>query len=283
MSAPLDVEVAAALESAGFGVRAFHRLSKLCTPELGRVVYRIELDSGRTIKARRVQDENAARRLFEIRRDLPEAFAAAFDRYGAVLLEEWIEGEPVGDAPPGDAYLIEAGALLASLHARPIVAGQRVHEMRSTAAWLDATERHLQQIQAAGGLEERDALRIRAALTQGDPGRALTGLTHTDFCGENMVVDRRGRLRVVDNERVGIEALGFDVARTWYRWGLPAPSWERLQAAYAASTTTAEPLTSLGFWRIVALAHSAALRLRMDRTRAHVPLERLRQLAVASG
>jgi hypothetical protein len=158
-----------------------------------------------------------------------------------------------------------------------------VREVRRTAAWRDETERGLREILAAGGLDASDALLIRGALERLDPGQAMHGLVHTDFCGENMVIDRTGRLRVIDNEHLGVDALGYDVARTWYRWALPAPAWARVGSAYAARIPLTEPLATLGFWRIVALVQSAALRLRNDRARAHVPLDCLRRMAVDLG
>jgi Ser/Thr protein kinase RdoA (MazF antagonist) len=251
--------------------------------ESRRSVYRVDLDSGRTIKARLVPDEDTARRLLAICRDLPDAFARAFSCAGTVLLEDWVDGEELKDRPPSDAQLVEAGSLLAQLHATPVVAGRRVHGMRSTGVWRERADAGLLQILAAGEIAKEDALLIRGALDRLDPGQAIFGLAHTDLCGENMVVDRAGRLRVVDNERVGVDALGFDVARTWYRWALGGPAWERLRSTYAARVPFTEPLERFDFWSVVAVVHSAALRLQTDRTHAHVPLDRLRRMAADMG
>jgi len=280
MDDSLDLEVAVALDRAGLRARTFRRISTVRAPHAKRSVFRIELGSGETIKARRVEDAETARRLFETRRELPDAFALAFACYGTVLLEDWIDGEVVGSTPPSDAYLDEAGSLLACLHATPTVAGRPVREVRSTAAWREETDRKLWEITAAGGLDKQHASLICGALDRLDPQQAVVGLAHIDFCGENMVIDRMGRLRVVDNEWVRIDALGYDLAYTWYRWALPCRAWERFRAAYASRMPVAGPLDTLGFWSIVALAQSAALRLRNDRTRAHVPLDRLRELMV---
>ncbi|MGD0946471.1 MAG: aminoglycoside phosphotransferase family protein [Candidatus Binatia bacterium] len=283
MSQSLDPEIAIALDRAGLRARAFRRISQMRPGDARRSVYRIDLESGRVIKARLLPDEETARQLFEICRDLPDAFAPALGCYGAVLLGEWIDGEKLGDTLPSDAHLVAAGSLLARLHATPIVAGRPVHGRRSTAAWRDKTEAGLWQIIAADELDEQDALLIRGALERLDPGQAVFGLVHTDLCGENVVVDRAGRLHVVDNERVGIDALGFDVARSWYRWALPAPAWERLRSTYAARAPFTEPLDTFDFWSIVAVVHSAALRVQKDRTRAYVPLDRLRRMAADLG
>lgn len=283
MNEPLDPEIAAALARAGLCGHAFRHLSKTISPESRRSVYRIDTDTGNTIKARRVEDEGTARRLFEVRRELPDAFAAVIGIYGSVLLEEWVEGEELGNEIPTDANIVTAAALLARLHTTQTLAGQRLRERRSTAAWRDTAEESLRHILAVDALDTTAAARILDALQRLDPGEATVGLVHTDFCGENMVVDRAGRLRVVDNERIGVDALAFDVARTWYRWGLPARAWERFRSAYVARMSFREPLDTIGFWSIVAVTHSAALRLRADRARAYIPLERLRQMALEPG
>jgi hypothetical protein len=282
MSQALDPEIAIALDRAGLRVRAFRRISPIRPADVRRSVYRIDLDLGRSIKARLVPDAETAGRLFEICCDLPEAFARTFGRYGAVLLEDWVEGEELGDTPPSHAQVVEAGSLLAELHATPVVAGRRVHDLCSTAGWRERTEAGLLQILAAGEIGGQKAFLIRQALQRFDPRQAIVGLTHTDLCGENMVVDQAGRLRVVDNERVGVDALGFDVARTWYRWALPAAAWERFRSAYAARAPFTEPLEAFDFWSVVAVVHSAAIRLR-DRAGADVPLDRLRRMAAELG
>jgi aminoglycoside phosphotransferase (APT) family kinase protein len=195
-----------------------------------------------------------------------------------VLLEEWIEGETLGACPDG-ARLVEAAALLADLHATAHVAGRPVHERRGTQDWSAAADRGLHEILAAGEIDASSARRVRAAVARLDPGSATHGLVHSDFCGENLVVDRAGRLRVIDNERVRLAPLGFDLGRTWYRWSLPPRAWERFWNAYAARSAFRDPLDTLPFFRLVAVVKSAALRLRMDPTRAQDPLRRLRELA----
>ncbi len=278
MSAPLEPEVAAALAHAGLRARRVQPVATIDPNASGRSVYRIEIEAGPTIKARRLNDAATASRLFEIRRDLPAGFAPAFDQHANVLLEDWIEGESLGDGCPDDARVAEAGALLAQLHARTSAAGEPLHERRSTRAWRERSEQGLDSLLAGGGLDAPTADRIRAALARLDPQQAIVGLVHSDFCGENMVIDASGRLHVIDNERIGIDALGFDLGRCWYRWALPPRAWERFRAAYAAGMPFSEPLENLGFWSLVAVVKSAALRARLDPARAQIPLARLREM-----
>jgi thiamine kinase-like enzyme len=281
LNEPLEPEIANALERAGLRARSVRALARIQPAASGRAVYRIDLEAGCTIKARRLNDEATARRLFEIRRELPAAFAPAICRHGSVLLEEWIDGEELGDACPSNAQLAEAGALLAQLHARSELAGAALHAWSSTRDWREQSEQGLESLVAAEALDLQAARGIGAALARLDPQRALVGLVHSDFCGENMLIDGSGRLRVIDNERLRVDALGFDVGRSWYRWSLPPPAWEIFQSAYAARMPFSEPLENLGFWSLVVVVKSAVLRLRVDPARAQVPLTRLRAMAYA--
>ena len=279
MSAALDPEVLAALAQAGLRLCTFHHISNLRSPAYYRATYRIDLTDGRTIKARRLENAAAAGELFRIRRTLPDAFAPAFAWYGCVLLEEWVPGEDLGDAPPGPERLAEAATLLAGLHARARLHGQALHQLRSTAAHRDLAVQRLQQLAAAGALEPEMAQDLDQALRRLDPGQAVFGLVHLDFCGENMVIDRQSRLRVVDNERMGVDALGFDLARAWYRWSLPTAAWEEFQSVYAARLPVADPVLTLPFWRLVAAAGAASVRLRYSPDRIEAPVRCLHRLA----
>ncbi len=95
-----------------------------------------------------------------------------------------------------------------------------------------------------------------------------------------MVIDRAGKLRVVDNEHIRLDAIGYDLGRTWYRWMLPAEEWDFFYAAYAAKSPLAGPTESFHFWKISAAIASAHLRLLAYPEKAGVPIACLRLLAV---
>jgi len=283
MSDTLNRDVAAVLEAEGLRVVRVRRVSTIRAAAHRRSAYRIDLETGETIKARRLEDADTARRLFEARRDLPDAFVPAFLCRGPVLLERWVEGRLLGNGQPHDERLHEAGLLLAGVHAATAVAGQPVRHRERTAPWRDEAEHGLGLLVAAGGLEEPAARSLRGMLARHDPGLATIGLTHVDFCGENMLIDHTGRLRVFDNDRVGVGPLGFDLARSWYRWALAAPAWARVEKAYEGEASSAEALDALGFWGPVAVVKSAIFRLRIDPALARGPLDRLRLIAAAAG
>jgi hypothetical protein len=279
----LDQEVADALDHAGLRVQRSRPISALRAPGRRRSAYRIDLQSGETIKARLVEDEETARRLFDLRRDLPCAFVPAFAQYRAVLLERWIPGDVVRDEHLSDALVVQAAALLANLHRTRIVLGVAVNEAGNTASWRKRSECDLLEIVSAGEFDSMQASTLLETLSHTDPGKAIFGLVHTDFCGENMVVDQGGRLHVVDNERLSIDSLGYDFARAWYRWALPEPLWASFRNAYATHAALAEPLETFDFWSIVSVVQSVFIRLRVDRDQARAPLDRLRRMATKFG
>jgi hypothetical protein len=278
MAQPLDADLAAAFAQAALDVRRVENITTAHFPNHRRATYRVELASGETIKARVVDDDMTARRVFETRRWLPAAFVPAFAQHGSVLLERWIAGDLLGDAPP-DVRVVEAAELLATVHATRWPDADAPSRRASTAAHRDAAAGGLDQLAAAGAIDADDAARLADALSRADPREAAVGLTHLDFCGENMLVDRSGHLRVFDNERVGLDHLGFDLARTWYRWALPPAEWAAFVRAYARDGAAGPSIPDFAFWAIVVLVHSACLRADAGHPHAARPIEELRRVA----
>jgi hypothetical protein len=276
----LEPDILRALAEAGLDARSAACISTIRSPEIDRVAYRVDAGD-RIVKARRLENADVARELCVMRQELPDAFARVLSRHGRVLIEEWVEGEPLPH-PPDPQYLAEAGALLSGMHARPTAGGRVVRGRHDTSVHRRSGVTAIGSVVAAGALTADEAAGLTITMERFDPGVAHHGLVHLDFTGENMVVDRHGRVRVVDNERIGVDALGFDLARTWYRWALPAPDWSRFALSYSAGLSHSEPIDDQRFWRIVAVARAAALRLRVCPDRAGAPLSCLRALAAES-
>ncbi len=279
MSVTLPADVLDALTHAGLRPREADVLSAATAPQGPRTLYRVSLDDGRTVKARRLESEDEAAHHQAIRAGVPAAFAAVLARSGAVLIEEWIEGRSLAAAPPDASLVREAARLLASLHAIPRADGRDLPCFVSTSGWRSRAEVRLDEVCAAEVLDADAAVVLRNALGALDPGRAEAGVVHLDFCGENMVVDREGRLRAIDNELVRIDASGFDLARTRYRWALDDAAWRAFEDAYAGAGRGRAAFAHLRFWRIVSTVLSAAYRLRTSHLDRFGPAESLRRLA----
>jgi Ser/Thr protein kinase RdoA (MazF antagonist) len=275
----LDPDVAAALACEGFCADSAVNITTTAFPGYRRAAYRIQLTSGRTIKARAVEDAGSARRLFEARRRLPPAFVAPFALHGRVLLQPWIDGAIVGDAPPS-AVIVAAAELLATTHA---LSAGAAHVMYSPdpRVWRADTLARLRRLTDAAAIDAAAAAAIgRRIERRPRPGRpANPVLCHFDFCGGNMVIDEAGDLRVVDNERVGLGAAGFDLARAWYRWNLAPGDWALFARAYAKACERQAPFEDAEFWRIAVLVQSACLWLNTSPELRADPIARLEALA----
>jgi thiamine kinase-like enzyme len=242
----LEMEVRDAVALGGWRVRRLALISPLGERKGMRYAYRIETDDGRLIKARHFGSEDAARRVHELRLGLEDSFAPVLRRCGAVLIEAWLEGTML-DAIEAESWTQTAGALLGRLHARPL--GPDDPSAEDTTRWTETALADLALLREAEALSASGCETVRGALQRHDPNRARAALIHKDFCAENMLIDTRGRLRIIDTERLAVEPIGFDLAWTWHRWPMSPRSWARFMDGYR-STAPAEPEAS-AYWRIV--------------------------------
>ena len=245
-------------------------------------VYRATLADGRVVKARRIEDDVDGAMVARILAALNDpAFARVLLARDGALIEEWIDGVPLPD-PPGGDVLAQAGDLLGRLHALERLDGVPVHGMVPTTRDLWRIEHDLEIVVRAGALGEAIGRRLLAAAVDCDPGETPVGVCHRDFCGENMVLDRHGRLRVVDNERMLVAPLDFDLERTAYRWGLAAAAWAAFLRAYRVHREPPAKDDVAFFWRLRAVTLSASFRVERGAASAAIPLAELRKLYVGA-
>jgi Ser/Thr protein kinase RdoA (MazF antagonist) len=272
-------EIAAALEQCGLRPRHVVLVSPLKGSKGRRRAYRVEVEGGRTVKARQVDTPEEARRLLALRAGLEEAFAPALAQCDCVLLEEWIDGSPLTDLE-AERWVEDGGALLGRLHARALAAD--VPPLCNTGRWVERGMSDVEILSGAGKLAAAEADALRAEIRRRDPGVARTALGHLDFCAENMLIDTAGRLRVIDNERMAIAPAKFDVARTFDRWPMSEAAWARFCRGYR-SAAAVDDLESLGFWKILAVLLGARVRFQYTPARLDAALALLRRFAEGRG
>jgi hypothetical protein len=133
-----------------------------------------------------------------------DAFVYPIARSSRVLVEPWIEGAALGPRE-AEVRAEEAGALMGCLHAIPLPgAPARI----DTRAWCGLASEALGRLGSARTLAAPEVANLRALLSQDDPGSGCAALVHRDYCPENLLADRLGRLRVIDNEWFKIDAPG---------------------------------------------------------------------------
>jgi hypothetical protein len=247
----IAAEIHFALRTEGLSQAQLSPLSRYQGTKRGRYAFLAESPDGARVKVRHLGSRAAAEEVEGLRRGLEPAFAPVLARHGAVLIERWVEGRPLG-AGEAEAYAEEAGALLGRLHAAALPAGAAREQ--STADYRRRAEADLGRLRDAGQLDGARAAALERRLHSLDPGSFRAAIIHRDFCGENFVLDGAGRLAVIDNEWLVVGSAGFDVGRTFHRWPLPEAAWRDFLAAHARSGVDPEPLA---FWAIVSALFGA--------------------------
>ena len=266
-------------ECLGAEVIAVRTLPASLPPDRPARAYRLVLTDGRVVKVRKIEPQVDAPMVARILAAMHDpGFADLLAIVDGMLVEEWIDGAEVAD-PPSNDVLAQAGDLLGRLHALDRLDDVPLRHIAPTSADRQRIEHDLEVVVRAGALDAQIGQRLRAAAIACDPGAALVGACHRDFCGENMVLDQHGRLRVIDNETMAIAAFDFDLQRAAYRWRLAAEQWKVFLRAYRVHREPSLTERDTFFWRLRAVTLSAAFRVGRRLPSAAVPLAELRALS----
>jgi hypothetical protein len=270
--------VAAALAALGAAIVAAEPVTTLAVPGSRRFAFRVRLDDGRIVKLRRLLRPEPTARAWSLIEGVPDLpFPRLLARTSEIVVETWIDGKRPG-APPTDEVLAAAARVLARLHAMPLE-DRGAPRRLSTATLARETLARLDVLRGRRLLADAHADRLAALVGRLAPVEAAIGVTHNDLCGENVVLDGKGVLWVVDNEAMNVGFLDYDLARTWYRWSLDPTSWLTFVDAYHAAGGATPEESAWPFWRTAAVARSAVVRATAPAADREVALARLRALA----
>ena len=240
--------------------------------------FRLDLAGGHRAKMRVYRDRvSAARVERQLRESTVGVLPEVLVRVGRRLIVEHVEGTVLDSylraSPVERRRLVRAtGRLLARLHGGPsgvTVPVGLYQRVLSLAAGRFVRRRQMSRAEAA-----------RLA-TLSRPARARAGLTHGDPAPENLVLTASGRLRAIDEERVAVRPVAYDLARAICRWPLDAVEEAALLAAYSAAGGPAREFRQYRrFWIASALATSAVYRMRYRPNALGPIISQLRELAV---
>jgi thiamine kinase-like enzyme len=253
-----EPDVVEALIEFGLEPRDFTPIGGYPRWRAGRVTYRVELMSGRVVKVRRVTRPRQPHQAAALIRalddpDLPAPLAVA----GLVTIEAWVDGMPLSTVRVTEREIDAAADLLGRLHARTLVPGRRFHRVGSLAPLLATTLGRIDALRGRGVLTLAEARRLLAELRNGLPERAARGPVHGDLCAENLVLAPDGRVISIDNERVRIDFLDLDLARTWTRWPMSVRKRAQFERRYATWGRPVPVPREAAAWRVCATVKSA--------------------------
>lgn len=251
------------------GVVTAEYLTSTPDPASPRCVHRLTLSNGHSVKVRRFRrlehSEEASRWLRALN---DPRFAGVHASFGTVWIEEWVDGVVLSSVELGHAEVVDAARFLAWLHGLTEVNGLRVGDIAETSQVLSDLEADLSYLDEHGWLDAAQVRSLKARARDLAPRFAERGLTHNDYCANNLVVTATAGLRVIDNEALGLGFQAFDLARTWSRWEMSGRHWEAFISAYDEASSTPRIDATWSFWQIAALARTAKF---FARVRADAP------------
>jgi hypothetical protein len=253
-------------------------VSALPSPVRRRAAFRLEFAGGLTLKGRRLESAARASRIERFLGLGLDGFPRVLSRRGDALLIEWVEGRVLSALDPvPPAVLEQCGRMLGALHRleAPEWLGVRSLSPEDSLAKLQMAAGLLS---AAGELDRHLARMAVEAAAAARPRRVSGGITHKDFCAENIVLGPSRGPVSVDNGTVSFGPLDLDLARTWCRWPLSAADWQHFLRGYSEFRSHAGFAEHFAFWVIAALVASASSRLHSGTGHHREPLERLRRL-----
>ena len=248
-----------------------------------RASFRLTLADGQVLKGRRLRAPTDVTRVARLSALLdPRYFPPVLAHRGCAFLTRWIRGRPGSPDAWTSTQLRTCGRLQAAIH-RLHVSTELASLQPQTLDWAERLDGWLGELVGAGAVGTREAREIRHLAALSAPATASTGVCHTDFCGDNIVVADGGRICVVDNEGLTLDSHEFDLARTWYRWPM-TPTQQRAYAeGYGAHDHSARFADHFLHWALMAVLDSAAYRIRAHAASARVPLARLTELLRTHG
>jgi phosphotransferase family enzyme len=258
----LPVDLAILVRAVGVPLSSAALVTPLPARGVDRACFRLTFVDGRVLKGRYVETLQHADRLQALTGALDRRhFPAVLERHGRALLTEWIEGTPLGRRPWTPRILETCGGLHAAVHRIPVAT--RPQWRRRHGPWQTRMAAGLRILVDAARLDVATAGRAERLASEFEPGAVALAMCHGDLCAENIVIARDGRVVVVDNDSLAVDALGYDFARTWYRWPMADADRRRYMTGYGSAAHLAEVHEYFIHWAITVLVEAAAFRVRI--------------------
>lgn len=207
----------------------------------------------------------------------PERFTRILFQSDQSTIENWIDGETIGDSKD-TSMTMEAGRLLGLIHETPPPDLSTHQNHKSIEEYESELIVGLDQLTSFEFIDLPFAKQVHNAAMAAKPGTAEVGLIHRDFCGENLVLSNN-LVCSIDNTTFALGPFDIDLARTWYRWRMPAEQWTAFLEGYSQHRDDTFFRKHGFFWKASVLVQATLMRFRAGLVeQSMVPVNRLREL-----
>jgi Ser/Thr protein kinase RdoA (MazF antagonist) len=273
----LPLDLATLVHAVGVPLTAAELVTRLRAPAVDRACFRLTFADGRVLKGRQVETLEQAERLQALTARLDRRhFPAVLERHGRAFMTEWIEGTPLHHRRWTRRLLEECGGVHAAVHRLAVETAPRWR--RRHGRWQTRMTAALGVLVDAARIDRGAARRAEGLASRFAPPAVALGMCHGDLCAENIVVNRDGRVVVVDNDSLAVDAWGYDLARTWYRWPMTDDQRRHYMAGYGRAAHLEDIEAHFIHWAITVLVEAAAFRVRVGVDGADRPLSALRRV-----
>jgi hypothetical protein len=271
----LDPELSELVADVGIPLVGATLLTRWWSPLYPRAAWRLRFADLRALKGVRFNSPAAADRLEYLLGLLGDRhFPRIVARRGSAMLLEWIEGTPLTHRRCHADVLHLCGFLHGWIHAQT-PGGAAATAPGSEPDWGGRLETAAEILVKSGMLAQPDAGELIGQARLHLPRAATTGITHGDFCAENLIMQQPDRIYVIDNETLQVDALDYDLARTWYRWPMRRDQWAAYGEGYSEHRGLADFAAHFPYWSVLVLLESAVWHLAKGTGAASIPLRRL--------
>lgn len=250
----------------------------------GSMAFRLEFEGGVAMKGRRMFSTSHARKVaYWIETLNDPMLPTILGRHESALLLEWVSGAAIAPRSPFDSGVHGICAeFQARLHCTqdPVIKSTppRFTMGELVTRFTDGCT----LLHSQGLLDSASAAWLRGLAEKHEISCATT-LVHNDLCGENLVLDTAGQVRVIDNEGLGAGFAANDLARTVYRWHMD-PDTERLYLRHYERVCAADEFRqNRTFWMARVLVESARYRMEGSNETMKLPLSGIQRLLDGSG
>ena len=246
--------------------------------------FRLKFEDGLIMKGRRMfSASHASKVAYWIESLKSPMLPAVQGRYKSALLLDWVPGTSIEPCSSFDSRTHGVCAeFQANLHCTTDPGISSTPPRFTLEELGNRLADNCSALYSHGLLDKADTRQL-SELAKTDQIQCATSLVHDDLCGENLIRDPVGNVRVIDNEGLGVGFAPIDIARTVYRWQMDMDT-ERLYLQHYESVCPADEFrNNRSFWIASVLVESACYRMKGTNNSRNIPIRAIRRLLRNAG